>query len=690
MTNIIHFRSKAQVSTEQNLRKFISLARDKVKLWEDLDGFDWAALSWPTHAGSIRFVNRANSSLHHTKAVHRRHSMSAPYIDFAKAYLRYSQSIQPTQTLKRTVAALQFLETALSKAENSADVTKISELHLDIAIEHLQKSGLKDRQGIALALSRIAHDLGKWHISSSSIKYWKQPFRDHESNANEEKRRTNAADKLPDDDALLAIAEVFSNGYSKKLDDEDVFITSLTCLLLSAPMRINESLHFRDNPLKTELDSSGKEQLYIAYWVPKNGKYVRKEVPEVMASHTKEAVRRLQKITEESRKLAKHYESGTNRFYRHANCPDVPDNQVLTREQVASALGMKGLGATESFLLSATGKYTLKGYTLNSLWQILLGIHKAKNPHFPYQVDPKNSSSGQPLKVSESLMCFRYQQLSTRNNSSPVLLAPMNRDYYAKRLNGAVMIRGNKEVSVSFFRKHVYHDLELRSHQLRHFLNTLAQEAGVSIESITQWSTRASKTQSRTYMHQESSKKSEAIAHRMGLTKDTTNNPVTEQEYRVMEHGPIITTRYGICTHDYTLTPCQKHADCLRCSELLMCKGHQRSIEAIESERNKVAENLAASNAAINAGKRVAGRWHEAHSKTLKRLDEILHVMTDPEIENGSPIQMSGEDFSHESRIANAQSGQHTSIGTSNKLSDTYSDDVASCLKILQEEEANA
>lgn len=687
MTMIVHFKPQAQLSAEANLAKLIALGRDKIKLWGNLKGFDWDSSKWPTHIGIVRYLKLKERRLHHTKDIKSSHIMSSPFIDFAKAYLRYDQQKKQTKSLRRTIVALQLLEASLIKLDNQADITKVSQRHLDNAVGIIQKEGFKDRQGIAITLARIAQNLGDWHIALSNIKYWKHPFVKSESCHKLAKCDNKLArKKLPEDDALLAIAEVFANGYTAVQDNEDIFITCTTALLLSAPMRISEILHFRTNPIRIEKDTLKNDQLHISYWVPKNRKHVRKEIPEIMANHAQEAVRRITRITEESRKLARYFESNTNRFYRHDKCPDVPDDQVLTKNQAASALGFKSPKSAVTFIYKHTKKYSLIGWTLNSLWQLVLAEHRKKNPHFPYQVDPNSSTAGKPLKMSESLMCFRYYQLSNHFNTSPVLLAPMNRDFFSKRLDNSSRKRGDTITRMSFFFKHGYDGLELRSHQIRHFLNTLAQEAGVGIDAITEWSTRASKEQTRTYMHEDDTRKVQKISDRLGLSTQVSMQPVTEEEYQVMNHGPIITTRYGICTHEYPLTPCNKHADCLNCSELLLCKGHKKSIDAIQKERDKVAQNLAAAQIEIDTGKRVASRWHEAHSKDLIRKDQLLGVMTDPKILDGSAIQMQGKDFTHESRILD-KADKKTQLEPKHELlSLNYSKDIAECFKTLQEE----
>ena len=205
---------------------------------------------------------------------------------------------------------------------------------------------------------------------------------------------------------------------------------------------------------------------------------------------------------------------------------------------------------------------------------------------------------------------------------------------------------------------------------------------------ITEWSTRASNAQTRTYIYQNPDRQARKAAETFGISEKATLPPITEDEYELHKHGPIIVTQYGICSHDYTMTPCNKHADCLECSELLLCKGHKRSIEAIQNERDKTAQQLEAVDKDIKSGKRAAGRWYEAHSRKLVRMDQLLEVMNNPNIEDGSPIQQVGKDFSHESRIIAKQTEDINAVLIDTEtLALEYGDEVADCLRLMMEED---
>ena len=106
------------------------------------------------------------------------------------------------------------------------------------------------------------------------------------------------------------------------------------------------------------------------------------QIATTMAPSALQALERLKQITDEGRRLAHYMETNPTAFYRHADCPYIADDKNLTRDQVAQALGFANRKSSEDFILRHTGKRALTGFTLNSLWQIVLAEHKRPNPHY--------------------------------------------------------------------------------------------------------------------------------------------------------------------------------------------------------------------------------------------------------------------------------------------------------------------
>ncbi|MEJ5905596.1 integrase [Pseudomonas kermanshahensis] len=562
------------------------------------------------------------------------------------------------------------------------DITRLNERHFRRAVELLEDSSC--RQGTISTLLQMLAFLSEKLILPAEVIRWQNPYVGDRSYSNLRGNNAPAAvkrQKVVNQDALFSIADVFSRPLTN-LDDSDIMITSLTALLLSAPMRIGETLRWRTDCLRSEIDKNGAKQKYLAYYVPKTQSYTRKPIPATMTEVATEAIERLRSITEEGRRLARHMELTPTKFYRHPDCPDVPDDKLLTRQQVAQALGYIKTEDCMDFIKKHTGNYRLTGFTLETLWQLILIEHRNLNPHFPYQTPLKGMK---PLKMSESLMCFRRSQFGAQRSTSPVLLTPFNPDYYRKRLDGTVRLDRKNQRPICFFAKHGLDLLRLNSHSLRHFVNRLAKQSGVSIETITEWSSRASIQQTRTYLHEssEQSRNRAAVIHGTKQEQQP-REPITEEEANSYGRGPFHRSRYGICRRSWRAGPCIKFADCTNCSELLACKGDKIALEAVKSDLENMQRTRDAAERAVSAGERSGGMWLAKAEPQIIRLTELIRVLENPEIPDGSPIQIQGTDFSHESTLIR-EKAQESGIELLDKdrLAIEYGQDLIDCLNML-------
>jgi len=534
-----------------------------------------------------------------------------------------------------------------------------------------------------IALS-ILKKLAEYLILGVDPRFWKHPYvgrKGYDAINGALATDEAKAKKVPNQDALLAIAEVFSLGSREEQEDVDIMVTCVTGLLMSAPMRIGETLRFRTNCMQHDNDKNGVQQHYLAYWVPKTQEFARKPIPKTMVEITTTAIQRLAKITEEGRALARYLETNPSKFYRHVNCPNVPDDQELTSEQVVQALGYNGRNSCQEFIKRHTGNMSLKGFTLDTLWQMVLAENHENNPHFPYQEAPE-SSTNPPLKMSESLLCFRRSQLSPRYNTSPVLLSVFDGGVYGKRLTTG----SERAESINFFARNGYKTLKLKSHSLRHLLNRLARNSGINLEFLTDWSNRATTRQTLTYIHDNPDK----AAHKGAVLFETIQEqepkqPVTTEEVALYGQGPFHRSRYGICRRSWRAGPCNKFADCLNCSELLMCKGDKLAAEIIKTDRDSLVQTYTAAQLAITNGERAASRWTEKAAPQIERLDQLIAILNDPSIPDGSPIEMTGEDFSHE-RVIISEKAEAAGIRLLDReqLGISYGDDLLACLELLR------
>lgn len=670
---IYPFKSQSALSNETNLAEYIAHAKLMVSTGHF--DFDWNDTSWKFPSTSIRFTKlEQNKSLHKSVQPNSDQIFNADYTEFAKAYIINSIAENPKARPRPCFQALQYLEAAMRHSGSATCITKTSTLHLENARSLIAETN--SQVVLGTSMKRLAQAIAKHNITSNDITSWEHGFKT--------KIEPNT-DKLPSSEAILSLADIFAIGYTSELDDEAIYLTSVTTLLISAPMRISELLWLPTTLLSSDLDSKGVERFFIKYFSTKYKKFANTPFVPTMSPLALEAINRLGAITEEGRNLAKHIESGSTQFYPHADCPKIPSNQTLTTQQLSQALGTSQKQTFE-LMKQMTGSYSTSNWSLESLWKVVRQYNLIKNPFFPYQVNPKIRDT-LPPKMSESLMCFRTSQLVPQYATSPVLLAPMNLDYYNKRLTASKINSQGTWVN-SFFDRHGCTGVVLKSHQLRHFTNTAAQESGMSIELITLWSKRASDRQTRTYMHKDVKRIARDIAENRIASIEIEPTPISRDEYNAYSKGPVITTIYGICTHPWAVSPCEKSGDCPDCSELLHCKGHRKSREVLQRDRDQIAENLQAALQAIKDGTRPATRWVEHHKRRLKRLDDLLAMHTDPSIPNGSAVMIEGNDFTHPGRILSTKHPELAQRVGYDVLDDSlYGDDLLSCLKLFREQD---
>lgn len=682
MTQSIRFTPKREIFAQQNLSDFIDMAKNNLTLWSDLKNFSWNADRWPTTYSGVRFISHEYRSLPTRGRIDTHQLMHPAFTEFAKAYLRYRHTLRPQKSICQQISALRVIEYVLRNDMTVPDITKFEQRHWEMVVSTIVD--LPSRQGLCSHVHRILKMLADLFILQVDPGFWSNPYvGQHSYDAINGAKAPSEAKlkKLPDQDALLAIAEVFSLHDSEALIDNDIMITCITGLLMSAPMRIGETLRLRTDCLRDDTDKDGERQNYLAYWVPKSAHFARKSIPKTMATVATDSIQRLSEMTNEGRRLARYMETNPEHFYRHENCPKVPDDQVLSRLQVIQALGFSSPNSCMSFVNLHTGSGSLKSFTLDTLWSIVLKAHNKLNPHFPYQENPRNSSQP-PLRMSESLLCFRRFQTSPEANTSPVLLAPYSKDTYGKHLSTG---KGTTHSS-NFFRRNGYGAINLKPHSLRHLLNRLGRNNGVSIETLTQWSGRATIRQTRTYLHDDPLKAASIGAALLGtIQKQTPLKPVTSEEAELYGQGPFHRSRYGICRRSWRAGPCNKFADCLNCSELLMCKGDRIAAEIIKRDRDNLVQTYTAAQVAIAEGERAASRWTEKAGPQIERLDQLLAILHNPEIPDGSPIEMAGEDFSHEKVIVSDKAeAAGVQLLDRHVLRITYGDDLLACLELLR------
>ncbi|MEC5721033.1 integrase [Klebsiella michiganensis] len=643
MAEIFQFKPKAILTAAENLGAFIAKCRDQLTVFGS--ELNWDAPVWP----NITVFAKLGVTTRKPKP----QEMQDPeFIDFAKAYFPYQQGHHPTGT-KNESKALRAVEASLLQVNGSANIDGLSITVLDEAAE-LARQHYSD--GSAYSCGREIERLAKFVVENqlvpNAIQDWVNPIqRASDKNKTGREAKKNREEKLPCDIALNALAEIFA---TNPINERDIFTSSVFAMLMSAPSRITEVLALPADCEVFETDREGIERYGWRFFAGKGYEGDIKWIPSVMVEVAKTAIARVKTLSQNARSLAKWIENNPNKFYRHIDCPDVADDKPLTMEESCIALGL----ACESKKQCHSSLYN-RGlvqkdgvHTLNSLWQHTL----ARLPDsFPWFDKDKG------IMYSNALFALNANQFHGNRGCLPVELHKPTHNFFNNDLTPREAIEGKH---ASIFDRHGYRTengerVKLTSHQARHLLNTIAQRGGLSNLEIAKWSGRADVKQNRTYNHM-TEYELVGMAERLDPTKAlfgpvgevAKHLPVTMQELNTLEHAAVHVTEYGYCVHDYTMSPCEKFRDCVNCTEQVCIKGDDtEKSDRIKKRLVKSERLFSLAETAVASGEMGADRWYQYHKKTVTRLRELVAILEDPNIENGTQIKLLGNDFSQLRRV---------------------------------------
>jgi hypothetical protein len=182
------------------------------------------------------------------------------------------------------------------------------------------------------------------------------------------------------------------------------------------------------------------------------------------------------------------------------------------------------------------------------------------------------------------------------------------------------------------------------THQFRHYLNTLAQQGGLSQLDIAKWSGRVHVGQNDAYNHLSDRDVLATVRATVGATAQMFGAVTALKRAPMLARAHFSslnltaahTTDFGYCVHDFTMMPCQLHRDCINCHEQICLKGDDAAEANIRVLQRETRELLAAAHDSLAEGDAGADRWVEHQRATLSRLDQMCLALDDPSVPPGS------------------------------------------------------
>ncbi|MFP6817855.1 MAG: integrase, partial [Acinetobacter sp.] len=220
--------------------------------------------------------------------------------------------------------------------------------------------------------------------------------------------------------------------------------------------------------------------------------------------------------------------------------------------------------------------------------------------------------------------------------------------------------RGTNELSniKSIFQRWGYGNYSMTTHQFRHLLNTIANTNGMDSMLLAKWSGRADMKQNRVYDHTSVEDRNYGLIEMQKNEVGTVNTdstftfqiatPRTLQELNTRTTLSMHTTEFGLCTHSYIDEPCLKYRNCLNCTEHVCIKGDAEKKKRLQDRLKKEKILWAKDKEAVSKNVTGATVWLETRELTIKRCEQMIALLDDPNIPDGTPLSLPpSEDVTH-------------------------------------------
>jgi hypothetical protein len=252
------------------------------------------------------------------------------------------------------------------------------------------------------------------------------------------------------------------------------------------------------------------------------------------------------------------------------------------------------------------------------------------------------------LKFSEALCVLPLNFFHSQRSNYRSVIMSVSSDDLNTRLGGR-----SDGTMKSIFQAYKFYeedgsDIDINTHQFRHYLNTLAQSSGLSELDIAKWSGRKDIGQNRAYDHESgrdllkrmNGTLGEVAVFSTSASPEPAKRLVARRENAKLKLEAAHTTEFGYCIHNFTFSPCQIHRDCLNCDEQVCLKGETAKEANLRLLRDETISLVAAAEAAVKAGELGASAWLEHQKQTLLRAEELLELIDNPAIEAGAIIRL--------------------------------------------------
>jgi hypothetical protein len=644
MADVLYFSPVHGWSAQQNLRQFVQVCRSELAVFGAELNFDedrWDVSGYVRLKGQRAPVALLFNELPPLRS-RKSASMQEPFKSFAKSAIRYLQGLRPSKSLQTRLVGLRALHRALTEDGGVADPTRLLPFHFNRAVdlikERVAATSAYQYAGQLEVINELMVESGLLADPMS----WRSPVKryEHLGKVGPEFDARRLA-RMPSPAALSALASIFNVATAPS----DVVVTSVMAILCAAPERVNEVLRLATDSEVTHREPVTGELIYGLRWYPSKGaKPQVKWTVKSMADVVRRAFVKMNKISAPARAVAAWYEANPEKIFLPAELEHLRGQQWLTMTQLGEVLFADPVAGRVLNLWCAENgvQVVVRGEAclvrFDAVQRVVLGMLPAGFP----VADPEHG-----LSYSQLLFLVRRNELhKSRAVYRCMFMRPCTSD-----INNRLSRRSH--LSQSIFEKFGFREpdgepISATTHQIRHYLNTLAQLGGLSQLDIALWSGRSKVAENNVYDHVSGRDVLAMVRAAVGdpsqtkgpLARLTGVKLLERSEFARLKVPTAHTTDFGYCIHDYSMLPCQAYQDCLNCDEHLCVKGDPEKEGRLNDLIRETKQLLAKAEADQSLQFAGAHRWVEAQTRTLARAEELKRIMDDPLVPAGAVISI--------------------------------------------------
>lgn len=498
----------------------------------------------------------------------------------------------------------------------------------------------------------------------------------HLQRSNTKGARKARAEMLPKSEVLVFIAALWQR--YDELAESDKALTCMAVVLMVCGFRMDEfvSLDINCIPSREEFMSyepeidpqSGRHCRLLKIRVLARKRYAwdSKIVPPSMTDIIFTAIERMTALSEEQRRVCRLLleEDKWDKFVHF------DDEALLTSRQVMQVIGASSISNTITTLKRYGVMPALGSKRKSTLFKVA-DIHKGFSDAYKERVKAVLTGIGTggvriPLW---HLITLRFKDQYTPKEMLNVFAEPLTgtqiQDFFCGR---DYISRISKEStrSLNVFERYNFpelqgalEDVQVRTHQFRHLLNTIMQESDAfSQEEIARNFLRSGTRDNKAYNHRGQPESAKiAIKNVFRAVFKPAEDIDVQQAATLARQFPLLTPNeltadleslgsshimdIGRCRHDYVQGPCGLHYACLHnCKHYRRTKGEPMEIARLTERKNIAQAQMDRALEDAMDGFTGANAWYQHHKELVDGCNAALAIEDEPKYKQGDIVQI--------------------------------------------------